>query len=179
MDTQTVTRITLMLALTAAIVSWFTLEWARKRRPCAKLNSDGLQEATVLVRNGYHPDTIRIRAGRPVRLVFQRAEDNSCTSRVYLAEPPISRYLPPSWRPRSSSPRRWSARIFSLARRGATVAASSWSGRRPGRSVARRSEVAGARNGAMRKSPQSALFPCVAFLMDLTDRTFNSHERSE
>ncbi len=95
MDTQTVTRITLMLALTAAIVSWFTLEWARKRRPCAKLNSDGLQEATVLVRNGYHPDTIRIQAGRPVRLVFQRAEDNSCTSRVYLAEPRISRYLPP------------------------------------------------------------------------------------
>ena len=54
-----------------------------------------MQEVTVLVRNGYHPDTIRIRAGRPVHLVFQRAEDNFCTSRVYLAEPRISRYLPP------------------------------------------------------------------------------------
>ena len=177
MDTQTVTRITLMLALTAAIVSWFTLEWARKRRPCAKLNSDGLQEATVLVRNGYHPDTIRIRAGRPVRLVFQRAEDNSWTSRVYLAEPPISRYLPPFMA---------TAIVFTPTLVG-THLFTCEEGRHRGRLIVERpaswplcgTEVAGARNGTMRKSPQSALFPCVAFLMDLTDRTFNSHERSE
>lgn len=59
----------------AAIVgiAWFF--WGpRKGGYRATRTSSGYQEATVLVKGGYVPDTIVVRAGIPVRLSFQRQE---------------------------------------------------------------------------------------------------------
>lgn len=177
MDTQTLTRITLVLAITAALGGWFALEWARKQRPSAKLKTGGMQEVTVLVRNGYHPDTIRLWAGRPVRLVFQRAEDNSCSSRVYLAEPPISRYLPPFTATAIVfTPTLVGTHLFTCEEgrhRGHLIV------ERPAPWQRRGMEVAGARNGVVRKPPECALSPRASSLMDLANRTSNSHERFE
>ena len=66
-----------------------------QRRDWARLAADGVQEATIVVRDGYHPDTVRVRAGLPVRLVFDRQEEDPCSARVFFSEPALSRRLAP------------------------------------------------------------------------------------
>lgn len=66
-----------------------------RQRGWARLAADGVQEATILVRNGYHPATVRVQAGLPVRLVFDRQEDVPCSARVFLSEPALCRNLAP------------------------------------------------------------------------------------
>ena len=56
---------------------------------------DGVQEATVVVRGGYSPDVIRVRAGVPLRLRFDRRETGDCTARVVFADFQLARSLPP------------------------------------------------------------------------------------
>jgi Uncharacterized protein conserved in bacteria len=46
------------------------------------------------VKGGYTPDTIRVRAGRPVRLVFRREETAACSERVLLPDFERSAALP-------------------------------------------------------------------------------------
>ena len=48
------------------------------RRPPPPM-SDGIE---VLVRGGYHPDTIRVEVGAPVRLLFRREESAACSEQV-------------------------------------------------------------------------------------------------
>ena len=48
--------------------------------------SDGYQEVMVLVKGGYTPDTIRVIAGRPVRLLFRREETAACSEQVVLED---------------------------------------------------------------------------------------------
>jgi plastocyanin domain-containing protein len=66
-----------------------------RRRVQARITADGVQEAAILVRDGYHPNTIRVLAGCPVRLVFDRQEEDPCSARVFLSEPALSRHLAP------------------------------------------------------------------------------------
>ncbi len=54
----------------------------------------GIQELAVTVKGGYSPDLIRVRAGVPVRLVFDRQESGDCTSRVVFSDFQISKALP-------------------------------------------------------------------------------------
>jgi Cu+-exporting ATPase len=56
--------------------------------------SDGAQLIRVIMRGGYHPCLIRARAGRPLRLVFDRQEDGECTSSVAFPDFGISASLP-------------------------------------------------------------------------------------
>jgi len=46
----------------------------------------GYQEAMILVKGGYTPDTIIVRHGRPVRLNFRREETASCSDKVIFAD---------------------------------------------------------------------------------------------
>jgi hypothetical protein len=55
---------------------------------------DGTQQVWVIVRGGYYPCLIRARAGRPLRLVFDRQEDGECTSRVVFPDFGIAASLP-------------------------------------------------------------------------------------
>lgn len=52
----------------------------------ATIVSDGYQEQMILVKGGYTPDTIRIVAGRPVRLLFRREETAACSEQVLLPD---------------------------------------------------------------------------------------------
>lgn len=71
------------LALIAFIV-WFF--WVVKTRGVrAAVTSGGYQEQMVLVKGGYTPDVIVVRAGKPVRLNFSRQESASCTEMVLVA----------------------------------------------------------------------------------------------
>ncbi len=75
------------------LIAWFF--WL-KRSPGVKapIVSDGYQEQMILVKGGYTPDTIRVTAGRPVRLLFRREETAACSEQVVLADFGKSALLP-------------------------------------------------------------------------------------
>jgi plastocyanin domain-containing protein len=54
----------------------------------------GSQEVTVVVRGGYTPAAIRVRAGEPVRLVFDRQETSGCSEEVVFPDFGVRRFLP-------------------------------------------------------------------------------------
>ena len=62
-------------ALIALIVWFFWMKRSSGVR--ASVGSSGYQEAMILVKGGYTPDTIVVRAGQPVRLNFRREETAS------------------------------------------------------------------------------------------------------
>ena len=80
------------LALIAFIVWFFWLK--RSVGVHAAEVSGGYQEAMILVKGGYTPDTILVRHGRPVRLNFRREETASCSDKVIFADSNKSAELP-------------------------------------------------------------------------------------
>jgi plastocyanin domain-containing protein len=80
------------LALIAFIIWFFWLRRSTGVR--AAETSGGYQEAMVLVKGGYTPDTIIVRSGRPVRLNFRREETASCSDKVIFADFQKSAALP-------------------------------------------------------------------------------------
>ena len=88
-------RLLVTLVGLAAIggVAWFF--WFKRAEGVAAATvSDGYQEVMVLVKGGYTPDTIRVSAGRPVRLLFRREETAACSEQVVLADFGKSAVLP-------------------------------------------------------------------------------------
>jgi len=80
------------LALVGFIVWFFWLKRSTGFR--ASETTGGYQEAMVLVKGGYTPDTIIVRSGRPVRLNFRREETASCSDKVIFADFNKSAELP-------------------------------------------------------------------------------------
>ena len=74
-------------------IAWFF--WL-KRSPGVRASvvSDGYQEQMILVKGGYTPDTVRVAAGTPVRLLFRREETAACSEQVVLADFGKSAALP-------------------------------------------------------------------------------------
>jgi plastocyanin domain-containing protein len=54
----------------------------------------GAQEQTITVDGGYSPAVVRVKAGRPVRLVFDRRDTGSCSEEVVFPDFGIRRFLP-------------------------------------------------------------------------------------
>jgi Uncharacterized protein conserved in bacteria len=71
----------------AVWVNWyfFLAERSIAHAGVATTNDRGAQEVRITVRGGYEPATIRVAAGRPVRLVFDRQETSSCSEEVGLS----------------------------------------------------------------------------------------------
>jgi plastocyanin domain-containing protein len=80
------------LAVIAFIVWFFWLKRTKGVR--ATETTSGYQEAMILVKGGYTPDTIIVRSGRPVRLNFRREETASCSDKVIFADFQKSADLP-------------------------------------------------------------------------------------
>ena len=74
----------LALALVALVVWFFWFKRSKGVR--AAETSGGYQEAMILVKGGYTPDTIVVRAGKPVRLNFRREETAACSEKVIFAD---------------------------------------------------------------------------------------------
>lgn len=94
MDTPLLELLVAAISLVAggsAYFGWRSFD----RRPPLATTIDGVQEAEIEVRNGYRPNAVRVRAGQPVRLRFRRVEDDPCSARIYLADPPLARQLAP------------------------------------------------------------------------------------
>ena len=54
----------------------------------------GVQAVPVLVDGGYQPSDMRVTAGTPVRLLFNRRDTSSCSEEVVLPDFGMKRYLP-------------------------------------------------------------------------------------
>jgi plastocyanin domain-containing protein len=67
------------LASIAWIVWYF---WLKRKEGVAAAVVSGVQEVAVTVKGGYHPDTIVVKAGVPVRLDFTRRESSLCSETV-------------------------------------------------------------------------------------------------
>jgi plastocyanin domain-containing protein len=86
----------LVIAAGLAAILWVNWYFFRAGGPAvaAAAVAGGLQEVVVAVRGGYDPATIRVKAGAPVRLVFDRQETSSCSEEVVFADFGIRRFLP-------------------------------------------------------------------------------------
>ena len=51
-------------------------------------------EVTIVVDGGYTPSTVVVKAGQPVRLVFDRRDTGSCSEEVVFPDFRIRRFLP-------------------------------------------------------------------------------------
>ena len=54
----------------------------------------GVPEVRITVRGGYDPATVRVPAGRPVKLVFDRQETSGCSEEVVFPAFGIRKFLP-------------------------------------------------------------------------------------
>lgn len=54
----------------------------------------GVQSATIIVEGGYNPNTVRVKAGTPVRLVFDRRDTSGCSEEVVFPDFGIRKFLP-------------------------------------------------------------------------------------
>ena len=85
--------IVLAALLAIAWVNWYFFIASRRGGVSATLQG-GVQQAVILVKGGYEPSTVRIAAGRPTRLVFDRQDESSCTEEVVIPGFRIRQYLP-------------------------------------------------------------------------------------
>lgn len=79
------------LALIGLIV-WFF--WLKQAKRTAATAVGSRQEALIVVKGGYTPDTIVVERGRPVRLNFRREETATCSEMVLFPDFDKSAKLP-------------------------------------------------------------------------------------
>lgn len=60
----------------------------------AFINDDGMQEATITIKDGYHPSTIVVKKGIPMRLNFDLQEEG-CTATVSFKDFDVKKLLTP------------------------------------------------------------------------------------
>ena len=89
----------LVLLAGLALIGWILWYFFRARAPGAAAVAvpadGGVQEAVITVKGGYDPGEVRVEAGRPVRLIFDRQETNPCSDELVIPEFRIHRALPP------------------------------------------------------------------------------------
>lgn len=74
-------------------INWYFF-MAPRAAATAAVAVGGVQEVPIVVEGGYTPAEVRVRAGRPVRLLFDRRETSPCSEQVALPDFGISRFLP-------------------------------------------------------------------------------------
>jgi plastocyanin domain-containing protein len=87
-------QITVTVAGVALIgfILWFF--FGPRTATAARATGSGPQEIRIEVRGAYSPDRIAVEAGRPVRLTFERREENPCTAQVVFPDLGIVKDLP-------------------------------------------------------------------------------------
>ena len=74
-------------------VNWYFFVAGRTAAP-ALAKGAGMAEVRITVRGGYDPATVRVKAGAPVRLVFDRQETSGCSEEVVFPAFGIRKFLP-------------------------------------------------------------------------------------
>jgi plastocyanin domain-containing protein len=75
-------------------VIWWFLVVPRRRLAGAGVAAAPGSEVVIAVRGGYEPAVVRVPAGAPVRLVFDRQEDSSCSEELVIPDLGVRKYLP-------------------------------------------------------------------------------------
>ena len=78
-----------------AFVNWWFFRAGRTPVAAAAAPAGGPLEVVVAVHGGYSPGAIRARAGQPLRLVFDRQEDASCSEEVVFPDFGVRKFLAP------------------------------------------------------------------------------------
>ena len=81
-------------AATIAWINWYFFLAGRGTAVAAAPARSGVPEVTITVDGGYSPAAVRVRAGEPVRLVFDRRDSGSCSEEVVFPDFGIRRFLP-------------------------------------------------------------------------------------
>jgi plastocyanin domain-containing protein len=76
----------------SALVIWFFFFSEKEGARLAMAN--GVQETNIVVKGGYTPDVLVVKAGQPVRLNFTRQETASCSEMVLFPDFDRSAKLP-------------------------------------------------------------------------------------
>lgn len=79
------------LALSILVIWFFFFSEKKGTRLAA---SEGVQETNIIVKGGYSPDVLVVKAGQPVRLNFNRQESASCSEMVLFPDFDKSAKLP-------------------------------------------------------------------------------------
>ena len=80
------------VALTGWVLWFFFI--AEQGAATATAGTGGVQDVSVRVHGGYEPATIRVKAGVPVRLHFDRQETSSCSEEIVFPDFNVRRFLP-------------------------------------------------------------------------------------
>jgi len=75
-----------------AFVAWYF--WFSRKEGQKVGLTGGVQEAFITVKGGYTPDVVIVKAGKPLRFVFERRESSPCSERVVFKDFNISKLLP-------------------------------------------------------------------------------------
>lgn len=62
------------------LIVWYF--WLYRKEGVQVAEVDGVQEVPIIVKNGYDPDVIVVKQGKPVRLNFTRQEASLCSELV-------------------------------------------------------------------------------------------------
>jgi plastocyanin domain-containing protein len=73
-------------------VNWYFFVAGRSAGAAASGSAVG--EQVIVVDGGYSPSTIKVRAGSPVRLVFDRRDSGACTDEIVLPDFGIRKFIP-------------------------------------------------------------------------------------
>ena len=74
----------------AAVIAWVNWYFFLAQRSAVTASA----EVTITVKGGYDPAVIRVKAGQPVRLVFDRQETSSCSEEVVFPDFGVKKFLP-------------------------------------------------------------------------------------
>ncbi len=89
-----ITQISVLVgsAALSILVVWFFFFSEKKSTRLA--TNAGVQETNIIVKGGYSPDVLVVKAGQPVRLNFNRQESASCSEMVLFPDFDKSAKLP-------------------------------------------------------------------------------------
>ena len=76
-----------------ALVNWYFF-FAGRSAAVATAHGSGPDEVTITVKGAYEPSVIRARAGRPLRLIFDRQETAGCSEEIVIPDFGIRKFLP-------------------------------------------------------------------------------------
>jgi plastocyanin domain-containing protein len=77
-----------------AWVNWYFFIAQRSAVRAAAVDPGSVPEVSIIVKGGYDPAVIRVKAGQPVRLVFDRQETSSCSEEIVFPDFGVKKFLP-------------------------------------------------------------------------------------
>jgi plastocyanin domain-containing protein len=89
-----------VIAAGLAVVAWVNWYFVLAERGVASVaampvaGAGDREQVDIVIRGAYSPATIRVAAGRPVRLVFDRQETSSCSEEIVFPAFGLRKFLP-------------------------------------------------------------------------------------